>query len=36
LLGIYYIAQMFLFGAVFPRVYAHNYGSMRESTGDAE
>ncbi len=36
LLGIYYVAQMFLFGAVFTRVYAHNYGSMRGSTGDVE
>ena len=36
LLGIYYIAQIFLFGVVFTRVYAHNYGSMRGSTGDVE
>ena len=36
LLGIYYVAQIFLFGAVFTRVYAHKYGSMRKSTGDAE
>ena len=36
LLGIYYVAQIFLFGAVFTRVYAHNYGSMRGSTGDVE
>ena len=36
LLGIYYVAQIFLFGAVFTRVYAHKYGSMRGSTGDVE
>ena len=36
LLGIYYVAQIFLFGAVFTRVYAHRYGSMRESIEEAE
>ena len=36
LLGIYYVAQIFLFGAVFTRVYAHKYGSMRGSTGEIE
>ena len=30
LIGIYYIAQIFLFGAVFTRVFAHMYGSLVE------
>ena len=29
LVGIYFIAQIFLFGAVFIRVYAHTFGSLR-------
>jgi membrane protein len=29
LIGIYYMAQIFLFGAVFIRVYAKNFGSLR-------
>jgi membrane protein len=27
--GFYYFAQIFLFGAIFTRVYAHRYGSLR-------
>jgi membrane protein len=29
--GFYYFAQIFLFGAIFTRVYAHRYGSLRKS-----
>ncbi len=29
LIGIYYCAQIFLFGAVFIRVYAHRFGSLQ-------
>ena len=28
--GFYYFAQIFLFGAIFTRVYAHRYGSLRK------
>jgi membrane protein len=28
--GFYYFAQIFLFGAIFTRVYAHRYGSLRQ------
>lgn len=35
LLGIYYIAQIFLVGAVFTRVYAHMFGSLRPTPGEA-
>ena len=31
LTGFYYFAQIFLLGAIFTRVYAHRYGSMRET-----
>ena len=30
LIAIYYLAQIFLFGAVFTRVYASHFGSKRE------
>jgi membrane protein len=30
LTGFYYFAQIFLFGAILTRVYAHRYGSMRQ------
>jgi membrane protein len=30
LIAIYYLAQIFLFGAVFARVYASHFGSKRE------
>ena len=30
LIAIYYFAQIFLFGAIITRVYAHRYGSKRE------
>jgi membrane protein len=36
LLGIYYIAQIFLVGAVFTRVYTHMFGSLRQSAGEIE
>ena len=36
LLGIRYIAQIFLIGAVFTRVYAHMFGSLRPSDGETE
>lgn len=36
LLGIYYIAQIFLVGAIFTRVYAHMFGSLRPSAGVTE
>lgn len=36
LLGIYYVAQIFLFGAVFTRVYAHKFGSLRTLDGETE
>jgi membrane protein len=26
--GFYYFAQIFLFGAIFTRVYAHRFGSL--------
>ncbi|MDX1436711.1 MAG: YhjD/YihY/BrkB family envelope integrity protein, partial [Anaerolineales bacterium] len=29
LIAIYYVAQIFLFGAVFSRVYAHHFGSRK-------
>lgn len=35
LIGIYYIAQIFLLGAVVTRVYAHLFGSMRSSMSSA-
>jgi membrane protein len=31
LTGFYYFSQIFLLGAIFSRVYAHHYGSMRPS-----
>ncbi|NIM92550.1 MAG: hypothetical protein GTO18_02385 [Anaerolineales bacterium] len=31
LISFYYIAQVFLLGAVFTRVYAHMFGSMRSA-----
>jgi len=31
LVGIYFIAQIFLFGAVFIRVYAHSFGSLHSN-----
>lgn len=34
LVSVYYMAQIFLFGAVFTRVYARQYGSMRVSSPD--
>lgn len=30
LIAVYYLAQIFLFGAVFTRVYAAHFGSKRE------
>lgn len=30
LTGFYYFAQIFLFGAIFTRVYAHRYGSLHQ------
>ena len=30
LIAIYYLAQIFLFGAVFTRVYASHFGSKRQ------
>ena len=36
LLGIYYVALIFLIGAIFTRVYAHMFGSWRESTVEGE
>lgn len=36
LLGIYYVATIFLVGAIFTRVYAHMFGSWRESTVEGE
>jgi membrane protein len=36
LLGIYYVATIFLLGAIFTRVYAHMFGSWRESTVEGE
>jgi membrane protein len=32
--GFYYFAQIFLFGAIFTRVYAHRYGSLHSPTED--
>jgi len=32
LTGFYYFAQIFLLGAIYTRVYAHRYGSLREIT----
>jgi membrane protein len=32
MIAIYYFAQIFLIGALITRVYAHRYGSMRESS----
>ena len=34
LLGIRYMAQIFLVGAVFTRVYAHMFGSLRQLDGE--
>jgi membrane protein len=34
LLGIRYMAQIFLIGAVFTRVYAHMFGSLRQLDGE--
>jgi membrane protein len=34
LTGFYYFAQIFLFGAIFTRVYAHRYGSLRKYTDE--
>jgi membrane protein len=31
MIAIYYFAQIFLVGALITRVYAHRYGSMRET-----
>jgi membrane protein len=36
LLGIRYMAQIFLVGAVFTRVYAHMFGSLRQLDGESE
>ena len=30
--GFYYFAQIFLFGAIFTRVYAHRFGSLHETS----
>ena len=30
--GFYYFAQIFLFGAIFTRVYAHRFGSLHQSS----
>jgi membrane protein len=36
LIAIYYFAQMFLFGAVFTRIYASTFGSQRQLVSDDE
>ncbi len=36
LLGIRYMAQIFLIGAVFTRVYAHMFGSLRQLDGELD
>lgn len=36
LLGIRYMAQIFLVGAVFTRVYAHMFGSLRQLDGELD
>ena len=35
LTGFYYFAQIFLLGAIFTRVYAHRFGSMRNQNEDS-
>jgi membrane protein len=30
--GFYYFAQIFLFGAIFTRVYAHRFGSLHQTS----